>query len=122
MGAGNVGFGWVMGDGWLGASAAAAAIGPAVARGYRKPAVVVMGRCGVFTPPEETEHGTRPGGRGPGGVPGGVGSKNRGGHVRAYRGVYPYTEGVYPYSHFLCLCVCVCVRRIINCMFYMEGI
>ena len=40
----------------------------------------------VVTPPEETEHGTRPGGRGPGVVPGGVGSKNRGGHVRVYRG------------------------------------
>ena len=32
----------------------------------------------LITPPEEMEHGTRPGGRGPGGVPGGVGSKNRG--------------------------------------------
>ena len=40
----------------------------------------------VITPLEETEHGTRPGGRGPGGVPGGVGSKNRGGHLRVYRG------------------------------------
>ena len=51
----------------------------------------------LFTPPEETEHGTRPGGRGPGGVPGGVGSKNRGGHVRVYSGVsVAYTEGVYP--------------------------
>ena len=38
----------------------------------------------VVTPPEETEHGTRPGGRGPGGVPGGVGSKNRGGGMCAY--------------------------------------
>ena len=58
----------------------------------------------VFTPPEETEHGTRPGGRGPGGVPGGVGSKNRGGgHVRLYRG------GSIPYSHFVCLFVCLCV-------------
>ena len=44
----------------------------------------------LITPPEETEHGTRPGGRGPGGVSGGVGSKNRGG------GMYAYTEGVYP--------------------------
>ena len=33
----------------------------------------------LITPPEEAEHGTRPGGRGPGVVPGGVGSKNRGG-------------------------------------------
>ena len=42
-----------------------------------------------FTPPEETEHGTRPGGRGPGGVPGGVGSKNRGGAcARIQRRVY----------------------------------
>ena len=42
----------------------------------------------TFTPLEETEHGTRPGGRGPGGVPGGVGSKNRGG------GMCAYTEGL----------------------------
>ena len=54
----------------------------------------------IITPPEETEHGTRPGGRGPGGVPGGVGSKNRGGHVRVY------------YSEFVCLS-----RHILNCTF-----
>jgi len=47
-----------------------------------------------YTPGRDGEHGTRPGGRGPGGVSGDVGSKNRGGHVREYRGeVYPYTEG-----------------------------
>jgi len=40
----------------------------------------------LVTPPEEMEHGTRPGGQGPGGVPGGVGSKNRG-------GMCAYTEG-----------------------------
>jgi len=50
-------------------------------------------RAILITPPEETEHGTRPGGRDPGGVPGGVGAKNRGGHVRVYRG------GSIPYSH-----------------------
>ena len=48
--------------------------------------VFMESAVGLFTPPEETEHGTRPGGRGPGGVPGGVGSKNRRGHVRVYRG------------------------------------
>jgi len=57
----------------------------------------------ILTPPEETEHGTRPGGRGPGGVPGGVGSKNRGGHVRVYRG------GSIPYSEVVCLSVCLSV-------------
>ena len=41
-----------------------------------------------ITPPEETEHGTRPGGWSPGGVPGGVGSKNRGACTRIQRGVY----------------------------------
>ena len=47
---------------------------------------------GVITPPEETEDGTRPGGRGPGVVPGGVGSKNRGGAcTRIQRGVYLYS-------------------------------
>jgi len=49
-----------------------------------------------ITPPEETEHGTRPGGWGSGGVPGGVGSKNRVGMCAYMEGVYPYTEGVYP--------------------------
>ena len=54
--------------------------------------------------PKETQHGTRPGGRGPGGVPGGVGSKNRGRHVRVHRGGSIRIQmGVYPYSHFVCL-------------------
>ena len=35
----------------------------------------------LFTPPEETEHGTRPGGRGPGGRPRGCGFEEQGGHV-----------------------------------------
>ena len=42
--------------------------------------------------------------------------------------MYAYTEGVLsvyrggsvPYSHFVCLFVCV--RRILNCIFYKEGI
>jgi len=50
----------------------------------------------IIAPPEETEHGTRPEGRGPGGVPGGVGSKNRGGMYAYTEGGYSYTEGVYP--------------------------
>jgi len=54
-------------------------------------------RVSIITPLEETEDGTQPGGRGPGGVSGGVGSKNRGGHVRVYRG------GSIPHSHFACL-------------------
>ena len=66
----------------------------------------------LFTPPEETEHRTRPGGRGPGGVPGGAGSKNRGGHVRVYRG------GSSPIAILsvclsvlsVCLSVCLCVQ------------
>ena len=50
----------------------------------------------LITPPEDLEHGTRPGGRGPGGVPGGVGSKNRG-HVHVYRGgSIRIQRGVYP--------------------------
>jgi len=73
---------------------------------YRR---IEMHQMHVITPPEETEHGTRPGGRGPGGVPGGVGSKNRGGHVRVYRG------GAIPYSHFVCLFVCLSVRPNLNC-------
>jgi len=68
--------------------------------------MVNPGRIPLNTAPEETEHGTRPGGRGPGGVPRGVGSKNRGGHVRVY--VYPYTEGgLSPIAIFsVCLSVC----------------
>ena len=58
----------------------------------------------LFTPPEETEDGTRPGGRGPGVVPGGVGSKNRGGHVRVYRG------GSISIA-ILSVCLCVCLFR-----------
>ena len=61
--------------------------------------------AGFITPPEETEHGTRPGGRGPGGVPGGVGSKNRGGHVRVYRGGLSVNRG--GLSHIAILSVCV---------------
>jgi len=60
----------------------------------------------MFTPREETEHGTRPGGRGPGGVPGGGGSKNRGGACARIQ------RGVYPYSHFACVSVCLSVRRL----------
>jgi len=69
----------------------------------------------LVTPPEETEHGTRPGGRGPGGVPGGVGSKNKGGHMRVYRGSsIRIQRGVYPYCHV----ACVSVRRILNRIIY----
>ena len=58
----------------------------------------------LITPPEETEDGTRPGGRGPGVVPGGVGSKNREGHVRVYRG------GSIPIATLsVCLSVCLFV-------------
>ena len=49
-----------------------------------------------FTPPEETERGPEAGLRG--GVPGGVGSKNRGGQVRVYRG------GLSPIANFLSVC------------------
>ena len=63
----------------------------------------------LAAPPEETEHGTRPGGRGPGGVPGGAGSKNRGGGMCAYiEGVYPYTEGSLSPIAILSVCLCVC--------------
>ena len=60
-----------------------------------------------FTPPEETEHGTRPGGRGPGGVPGGVDSIEQGG---AYRGgLSVYRGGSIPIAFFsLSVCVCLC--------------
>jgi len=58
-----------------------------------------------ITPPEETEHGTRPGGRGPGGRPRGCGLKNReGGHVRVYRGgLSLYRGGSIPCGHFACV-------------------
>ena len=67
-------------------------------------------KISFITPPEETEHGTRPGGRGPGGVARGVGSKKRGGHVREYKGgSIRIQRGVYPILPF-CLCVCVRTR------------
>ena len=95
----------------------------------------------LVTPPEETEHGTRPGGWGPGGVPGGrprgaspggvpggrprgaspgVSVRRTGGGMCAYTegGISVYRGGSIPYSHF----ACVCVRRILNCIFYIEVI
>ena len=54
----------------------------------------------IITPPEETEHGTWPGGRGPGGVPGGVGSKNRGGMCAYTEGSIRIQRGVYPIQPF----------------------
>ena len=64
----------------------------------------------IITSPDETEHGTRPGGRGPGGVPGGVGSKNRGGHVRVYkRGSIRIQRGGLSPIAILSVCVCVSV-------------
>ena len=65
----------------------------------------------LAAPPEETEHGTRPGGRGPGGVPEDVGSKNRGGGMYAYTegGLSLYRGASIPYSHFACLSVCLSV-------------
>jgi len=69
-----------------------------------------------ITSPEETEHGTRPGGRGPGGVPGGVGSNNRGGMYAYTEGVFPYTEGgLFPIA---ILSVCVCVSVCLSVVFY----
>ena len=37
-------------------------------------------------------------------------------------GLPVYRGGSVPYSHFVCLSVCVCVRRILNYIFYIEGI
>ena len=79
----------------------------------------------IFTPPEETEHGTRAGGRGPGGVPGGVGSKNRGGHVRVYRGGLSVYRGgsipiaILPVCLSVCLFVCATYSKLNS---YIEGI
>ena len=58
--------------------------------------------------PGETEHGTRPGGRGPRGVP--VWVRRTGG------GMYAYTEGLSPIAILsVCLSVCLLVRHILNC-------
>ena len=77
----------------------------------------------VFTPPEETEQGTRPGGRGPGGVPGGVGSKKRGGGAcaRIQRVVYSYTEGGAIPIAILSVCPSVCLSYLNFIIFYIEG-
>jgi len=66
---------------------------------------------GFITPPEETEHGTRPGGRGPGGVPGGCGFEEQRGGMNAYTegGLSPYTErGLSPIA-ILSVCLSVCL-------------
>ena len=66
------------------------------------------------THPEETEHGTRPGGRGPGGVPGGVGSKNRGGMGAYIKGsLSVYRGGSVPIAILpVCLFVCASYSKL----------